>query len=121
MLTSLDALHGLPGPYIKYFSNALGPNGIYKMIKDWDDKNAQAICLMGYMENPHSPIQIFKGIVNGTIVEPRGDKNFGWDPCFQPNGYDQTFAEMDSINKNKISHRYLCTIELKKFLDQNFI
>ncbi len=38
-------------------------------------------------------------------MEPRGPRNFGWDPCFLPDGFDQTYAEMDMDTKNKISHR----------------
>lgn len=89
------------------------------MIKDWDDKNATAICLMAYMDSIDSPIHIFQGSVQGKIVQPRGENNFGWDPCFQPDNYEQTFGEMNSLMKNKISHRFLCTIALKEFLLKN--
>ncbi|KAL0433060.1 UNVERIFIED_CONTAM: Inosine triphosphate pyrophosphatase [Sesamum latifolium] len=40
------------------------------------------------------------------IVPPRGPNDFGWDPIFQPDGYDKTYAEMAKEEKNKISHRY---------------
>ncbi|TSK58143.1 Inosine triphosphate pyrophosphatase [Bagarius yarrelli] len=42
----------------------------------------------------------------GRIVEPRGPRDFGWDPCFQPDGYDKTYAELPKEVKNSISHRY---------------
>jgi inosine triphosphate pyrophosphatase len=45
------------------------------------------------------------GRTNGKIVPPRGSRDFGWDPCFQPDGFDLTYGEMDVIEKNKISHR----------------
>jgi inosine triphosphate pyrophosphatase len=48
---------------------------------------------------------LFIGRCEGTIVAPRGENMFGWDPIFQPKGYTQTFAEMDLEEKNKISHR----------------
>jgi XTP/dITP diphosphohydrolase len=48
----------------------------------------------------------FEGIAEGNIAEERsGAKGFGYDPIFIPNGFSQTFAELDSIVKNKISHR----------------
>jgi len=49
---------------------------------------------------------LFEGIVDGIILkEKRGEKGFGYDPIFLPDGYDQTFAEMDMETKNGISHR----------------
>ena len=49
---------------------------------------------------------VFKGEVPGVIVSPRGPvDSFGWDPIFQPNGFDKTFAELGSEQKNQISHR----------------
>ena len=46
----------------------------------------------------------------------RGPTDFGWDPVFQPEGYDVTYAEMDKAEKNKISHRYRSLAALQKFL-----
>ncbi len=55
----------------------------------------------------------FEGIVNGVIIDvKRGVKGFGYDPIFVPNGYNTTFAEMDLIEKNKISHRALAVGKL---------
>lgn len=96
--------------------DSLGPSGLCRMIKDWEDKSATAICLMAFMENFDSEVHIFEGISNGKIVEPRGDRMFGWDPCFQPNGYEQTFGEMDDDTKNSLSHRYKSLEKLRKFL-----
>jgi XTP/dITP diphosphohydrolase len=48
----------------------------------------------------------FEGIVEGEIIEKRrGGSGFGYDPVFQPNSFNQTFAEMNLEDKNKISHR----------------
>jgi len=48
----------------------------------------------------------FEGICRGQILsEPRGEKGFGYDPVFQPKGYEKTFAELESSEKNIISHR----------------
>ena len=48
---------------------------------------------------------IFEGQVNGKIVMPRGDKDFGWGKIFVPQGYEQTFAEMGPIEKDKCGMR----------------
>ena len=50
----------------------------------------------------------------GRIVPPRGPPNFGWDPIFQPEGFDDTYAEMDSAIKNTISHRYKALAALRE-------
>ena len=52
--------------------------------------------------------EVFEGIIPGQIVWPmRGEQGHGYDPIFQPDGFSQTFAEMDRWQKNEISHRAL--------------
>ena len=64
--------------------------------------------------NSHS----FEGICKGTILQKKsGYEGFGYDPIFQPNGYNQSFAEMSSTDKNKISHRGLAVEKLVSFLN----
>ena len=59
-----------------------------------------------------------EGIVKGKIREtPTGNEGFGYDPIFEPEGYQQTFAEMDLAQKNKISHRAIATQKLITFLN----
>jgi len=55
------------------------------------------------VEEGQLPVRLFEGVVPGTIVEPRGDGGFGFDPIFEFDG--KTFAEMDTEEKNAISHR----------------
>lgn len=60
---------------------------------------------------------LFTGIVNGTItLEKRGDYGFGYDPIFMPNNSEKTFAEMDSEEKNKWSHRGKAVSQLIDYL-----
>jgi XTP/dITP diphosphohydrolase len=66
---------------------------------------------------PEGHAAVFEGRVDGEIVFPRrGDRGFGYDPIFRPNGYDVTFAEMDPQTKDKISHRHLAFEQLRAAL-----
>lgn len=59
----------------------------------------------------------FDGVVEGVIVDaPRGEKGFGYDPVFQPAGFNQTFAEMAAELKNRISHRAKAVTALREGL-----
>ena len=59
----------------------------------------------------------FEGIVNGEIIRTRrGGEGFGYDPIFQPEGYDKTFAELGADIKNTISHRARATAKLAEYL-----
>lgn len=61
--------------------------------------------------------EIMEGIVRGRIIdEARGDKGFGYDPLFVPEGFDQTFAELGEGVKNRISHRALAFEKVKEVL-----
>lgn len=60
----------------------------------------------------------FEGIVDGEIKKnPSGTKGFGYDPIFTPDGYSQTFAEMDLSEKNRISHRGKAVQKLVDFIN----
>ncbi len=72
-----------------------------------------AICL-SIKKNYHV---IFEGVVNGRIsTKPKGVNGFGYDPIFIPDGYKKTFAEMNSKEKNKISHRLIALRKMESFL-----
>ncbi|MBA3970766.1 MAG: non-canonical purine NTP diphosphatase [Bacteroidetes bacterium] len=61
----------------------------------------------------------FEGVVNGIILQgKRGSHGFGYDPIFQPAGYDKSFAEMDLEEKNRISHRALAVNKLVEYLNR---
>ncbi|KAI9746519.1 MAG: nucleoside triphosphate pyrophosphohydrolase ham1 [Claussenomyces sp. TS43310] len=108
------ALKELPGPYIKWFMQAIGHEGLNNLLAAYPDKSAQAVCTFAYCEGPgHEPV-IFQGRTEGKIVPARGPTNFGWDAVFEYNG--QTYAEMDKVEKNKISHRFKALEKLKTWL-----
>ena len=114
-----NAMGGLPGPYIKWFLKELKPEGLHKMLTAWEDKSAYAMCIFGYADGSKNEagqfnVQLFEGRTPGVIVEPRGPRDFGWDPCFQPDGFKETYAELDKDIKNTISHRFRALQALKE-------
>ncbi|KAJ6792578.1 inosine triphosphate pyrophosphatase [Iris pallida] len=100
-----NALNGLPGPYIKWFLQKTGHEGLNNLLKAYDDKSAYALCVFSLALGPHVEPVTFVGKTEGKIVPARGPANFGWDPIFQPDGYELTYAEMPIEEKHKISHR----------------
>ena len=114
-----NAYNGLPGAYIKYFLKAIKPEGLYKMACVFDDHSAYAQSIYGLQKNEKEEPKLFIGKTDGEIVSPRGDNNFGWDPCFKPSCSKKTFAEMDDNEKNKISHRGKSTRAMINFLKKN--
>ena len=66
---------------------------------------------------PDGPAVVVEGRVDGALAfPPRGDRGFGYDPIFVPDGHDLTFGEMDPALKDSISHRALAFAKLKAAL-----
>lgn len=112
---TVDALGGAPGVYTADWAET--PNGrdfVKAMTRTWEaleatnapePRMAQFRCCLA-LAWPDGHDEVFEGVMSGRIVWPmRGDQGHGYDPVFQPDGYDQTFGEMDRWEKNKISHR----------------
>ena len=114
-----NAYGGLPGAYIKYFLKAIKPEGLYKMACAFDDHSAYAQSIYGLQKNEKEEPKLFVGKTEGEIVAPKGDNNFGWDPCFKPSCSKKTFAEMDEKEKNRISHRGKSTKAMINWLKKN--
>ena len=69
------------------------------------DRSARFVCALA-LSRPRSVTMVRIGKIDGTIVwPPRGDRGFGYDPIFVPDGYTETFGEMDPVLKNDMSHR----------------
>ncbi|KAL2753931.1 hypothetical protein ACRALDRAFT_2043057 [Sodiomyces alcalophilus JCM 7366] len=110
------ALNDLPGPYVKWFMQSIGHQGLNNLLAAYEDKSADAVCTFGYSPGPgHEPI-LFQGRTRGKIVPPRGPNDFGWDPIFEYEG--QTYAEMDKDKKNQISHRAKALKKLQDWFAQ---
>lgn len=116
---AFKALNELPGPYIKWFVESIGLDGLNKILYKYDDKSADAICTFGFCEGPGKDVILFQGRTEGNIVPSRGPTDFGWDSIFEPKGYDKTYAELDKSVKNSISHRFKALDKLRDYLTQN--
>ena len=79
----LNALNGLPGPYIKWFYEAIGNEGIARLLDGYEDKSGYAQCILSFSLGPEHEILTFVGVTEGTIVTPSGPEGFGWDPIFK--------------------------------------
>jgi inosine triphosphate pyrophosphatase len=114
-----NALNGLPGPYVKWFLEKTGHEGLNNMLAAYEDKSAYAQCIFAYCEGPDSEPVVFAGKTDGSIVPARGPKEFGWDPVFQPAdavAEGKTYAEMEKKTKNEISHRYRALAKFRAFM-----
>ncbi|XP_027119582.1 inosine triphosphate pyrophosphatase [Coffea arabica] len=100
-----NALEGLPGPYVKWFLQKIGHEGLNNLLMAYEDKSAYALCIFSLALGPNMEPITFLGKTAGKIVPAKGPNDFGWDPVFQPDGYNETYAEMPKEEKNKISHR----------------
>ena len=110
----VDALGGEPGVFSARYAgeNAGDVSNVDKLLRELRKQNiatekrsARFRCVIALAQNGKL-LGVFEGFVEGKIVDPpRGSGGFGYDPIFEPNGFDQTFAEMTAESKNKISHR----------------
>ncbi|MBK9257642.1 MAG: RdgB/HAM1 family non-canonical purine NTP pyrophosphatase [Saprospiraceae bacterium] len=116
----VSALDGAPGVHTaRYAGNERDPSkNIQKLLlelKNKDDRSARFRTVIALYDG--LDCKYFQGIAKGKIaVETSGDGGFGYDPIFIPEGYDQTFAELSSEVKNKISHRAKAVEFLKAYL-----
>ena len=123
----VEALGGAPGVYTADWAET--PDGRdfnMAMTRTWDEleeiaapepRRARFCCTL-VLAWPDGRDEVFEGSISGRIVWPmRGEQGHGYDPIFQPDGYDVTFGEMDRWEKNKISHR---ADAFRKFVDACF-
>jgi len=110
-----SAWNGLPGALVKWFEATVGCGGLLKMLEPFDDREAFALCYVGYHDG--KDIVTAKGMVKGRVADRlRGSNGFGWDTLFIPEGHDRTYAEMSAQEKNSISHRRKAFEALKEMI-----
>lgn len=113
----VDALQGAPGVYSARYAgeNVTYDDNVEKLLREMAGKSgrkARFRTVIAFLDG--SDEHLFEGVCEGEITTQRkGEKGFGYDPVFQPEGYDHTFAELSAEEKNKISHRGLA---FQKFL-----
>ena len=106
----VNALDGKPGIHSarwagpdRDFGTAMAR--VERELADKDDRSAFFICAL-CLAWPDGHQEVFEGRVDGDLVwPPRGDRGFGYDPVFRPDGYEITFGEMEPGSKHAMSHR----------------
>lgn len=117
----VTALNGEPGVYSARYAGEHkdsndNMNKLLEALKDESDRSAQFKTVIAL--NLNGSQHLFTGIAKGNInLEKTGNHGFGYDPVFQPENYTETFAELTSEIKNKISHRAKATQQLIDFLN----
>lgn len=116
----VEALDGAPGVYSARYAgdnhdSHANMNKLLQNLTGKKNRNAQFRTVIALIIKGKEIL--FDGIVKGEItLEKAGDSGFGYDPIFVPQGYSQSFAQMDSELKNSISHRYLATKQLCDYI-----
>jgi XTP/dITP diphosphohydrolase len=122
----VEALGGAPGVYTADWAETpQGRDWLLAMTKVEDklqalgpdvSRRAEFVCTLA-LAWPDGRSETFEGRMQGHLTwPPRGDFGFGYDPVFVPEGYGQTFAEMDPAEKHAISHRAKAFANLKAAL-----
>lgn len=110
---SVEALDGRPGIHSARYAQrpdgtrdfAFGMEKLGKELAPFDNKHAAFICALA-LAWPDEHVEVFEGKVTGILsFPPKGERGFGYDPIFTPNGHDQTFGQMDPASKHAMSHR----------------
>ena len=106
------ALGGAPGVHSarwagesRDFASAMARVRDEMQARKATDRSARFVCALA-LATPSGRVDVFEGEARGEIVwPPRGDKGFGYDPIFEPQGYTRTFGEMSHEEKLPLTHR----------------
>lgn len=108
-------MNNLPGPLIKWFLDDLGLDGIWNIAKDFKNKKATAVTMIGYLDK-ESNTHFFRADVVGSIVEP-SEIGFGWNPLFKLETINKNYTEMNQHEKEKFSMRAQAAKKLVSFIN----
>ena len=108
---------GLPGPFVRYFVDQVGLEGMVRSLAGFEDQSAEALCMFALHDGEQ--VRCFQGRMPGRIVSPRGEHGFGWDAIFQPEGSELTYGEMTPDLKQRYSMRARALEPLGAFLRSN--
>jgi XTP/dITP diphosphohydrolase len=113
----VEALGGAPGIFSARYAgeNANDRSNVEKLLRevqDAQDRSARFYCVIALAKNGLLMITVAGKVAGKITKSPRGKSGFGYDPIFVPNGFSETFAELTSETKNKISHRAQATAAL---------
>ena len=119
----VDALNGAPGVYSARYAGEQknASDNMNKLLSELKgNENRSARFQTSIVLNLKKESVFFEGIVEGKITTHKsGEKGFGYDPIFQPEGYQKTFGELPLEVKNEISHRGRAIQKLVAYLWQN--
>ena len=104
----LESLNGFPGPYVKFFLQTVGENGLWEITRALGNSRVETSCYVAYIDERRKP-QVFCGHIRGRIVPPKGELRHGkvsYNTVFQPDGYEKTFGEMSMEEHAQMSHRF---------------
>jgi len=119
----IEALNGEPGVYSARYAgeernSEKNMQKVLEKLQGVTNRQAQFRTVIAYVDGKNK--YFFEGIVRGTILDhKRGDKGFGYDPIFVPEGRTETFAELDLAVKNSMSHRGRAMEKFIAFFNQN--
>jgi len=120
----VEALNNEPGIYSARYAGERGDEANLRLVlqkmEGAENRKARFRTVVSLIQGAER--FLFEGTIAGTIREtPTGGNGFGYDPIFQPDGYDVTFAEMDMATKNQISHRAIAMRKLIAFLKEQAV
>jgi len=119
----VESLNGEPGVYSARYAGTENDSkkNMQKLLSELETKsNRKAQFRTAIALNLNNKQFLFEGICKGEILtEKQGTDGFGYDPIFKPNGFNNSFAEMTSEEKNSISHRGNAIQKLVSFLTKN--